>query len=198
MVAQYGKGQRDDSSRSRAAAETGRHDWTQQVTVSMSPSNSLTTSGRRPMAAALPKGSGFPRPYPSIGGDDDPGTTAGDGNASNDKGIEGLLAKVPPTVWQPNAVVRLHRRKANLYWALLLLGYITYIIFVSRLRGHVKVWLRANERSCCEPHSLKPWCEYLVLAACRAASWTRVHSVEQALDPGVTCAGRTVGIKKTW
>lgn len=87
------------------------------------------------MAAAVPKGSFFPRSYPSIGGTDDPRTAAGDGDASNDKGIEGLLAKVPPAVWQPNAVVRPHRRKANLYWALLLLGYMTYVIFVSRLCG---------------------------------------------------------------
>lgn len=42
-----------------------------------------------------------------------------------------LIGKVPPSVWQANAVVPQHRRKAHLYWGLLLVGYAIYIGLVS-------------------------------------------------------------------
>lgn len=45
--------------------------------------------------------------------------------------VDRLLDKVPQSVWQPNAVVQRHRRKANLYWLLLLVGYGVYIALVS-------------------------------------------------------------------
>lgn len=45
--------------------------------------------------------------------------------------VDKLLEKVPQSIWQPNAVVRRHRRKATLYWLLLLLGYGVYIGLVS-------------------------------------------------------------------
>lgn len=47
------------------------------------------------------------------------------------KYVEKLLEKVPQSVWQPNAVVQRHRRKATLYWLLLLVGYGVYIGLAS-------------------------------------------------------------------
>lgn len=55
------------------------------------------------------------------------GTAGGD----RDNPVDKLLEKVPQSIWQPNAVVQRHRRKATLYWLLLLLGYGVYIGLVS-------------------------------------------------------------------
>lgn len=44
-----------------------------------------------------------------------------------------LLLTVPSSMWQPNTVVRRHRRTANVYWAFLLLGYLIYIMCVSTM-----------------------------------------------------------------
>lgn len=48
-----------------------------------------------------------------------------------DGAIDRLLAKLPHSVWKPNAVVPRDRRKATLYWGLLLVGYLVYIAIVS-------------------------------------------------------------------
>eukprot|EP00904_Undaria_pinnatifida_P002843 jgi/Undpi1/1255/HiC_scaffold_109.g14169.m1 len=45
--------------------------------------------------------------------------------------VDRLLEKAPQSIWQPNAVVQRHRRKATLYWLLLLLGYAVYIGLVD-------------------------------------------------------------------
>lgn len=57
-----------------------------------------------------------------------PYIAAGD---DRDNRVDKLLEKVPQSIWQPNAVVREHRKKATLYWLLLLLGYGVYIGLVS-------------------------------------------------------------------
>lgn len=56
---------------------------------------------------------------------------AGNAGEEGDFIVDRWLAKVPTSVWHPNAVVPQHRRKANLYWALLLTGYVIYIGLVS-------------------------------------------------------------------
>eukprot|EP00752_Nemacystus_decipiens_P012551 g11115.t1 len=43
-----------------------------------------------------------------------------------------IIDKVPQSVWQANAVVPRHRRKAHLYWGLLLAGYAIYIALAIR------------------------------------------------------------------
>ena len=53
------------------------------------------------------------------------------GNSDSLFYVDKLLEKVPQSIWQPNAVVQRHRRKATLYWLLLLLGYAVYIGLVS-------------------------------------------------------------------
>ena len=53
------------------------------------------------------------------------------GNSDSLFNVDRLLEKAPQSIWQPNAVVQRHRRKATLYWLLLLLGYAVYIGLVS-------------------------------------------------------------------
>lgn len=55
----------------------------------------------------------------------------GAAGGDRDNPVDKLLGKVPQSIWQPNAVVQRHRRKATLYWLLLLLGYGVYIGLVS-------------------------------------------------------------------
>ncbi|CAM9944545.1 unnamed protein product [Ectocarpus sp. 12 AP-2014] len=43
-----------------------------------------------------------------------------------------LIEKVPEGLWQANGVVPRHRRKAHLYWGLLVLGYAAYIAYAIR------------------------------------------------------------------
>lgn len=105
--------------------------------ISSVPPNVSRTNNITPYkATALHNDSFVSPPYPSIGSSDDhpAGAVADDREDLNVSGggLEGLLDKVPQTVWQPNAVVRPHRRKANIYWALLLVGYTVYIFLVSR------------------------------------------------------------------
>lgn len=42
-----------------------------------------------------------------------------------------LIDKVPESLWQANGVVPQHRRKAHLYWMLLVAGYAIYVALVS-------------------------------------------------------------------
>lgn len=53
------------------------------------------------------------------------------GNPEGDVVFDRLLSTMPHSVWQPNAVVRRHRTRANLYWLALLVGYAFYIALVS-------------------------------------------------------------------
>ena len=76
-------------------------------------------------------------PAIDIGGDLDNRVNASHGAVGGDSDnpepylVDKLLQKVPQSIWQPNAVVQRHRRKAPLYWLLLLLGYGVYIGLVS-------------------------------------------------------------------
>lgn len=71
-----------------------------------------------------------------------------------DSTLGSLIEKVPQSIWQANAVVPRHRRKAHLYWTLLLIGYALYIILVSLERTFPMVssmWgVRAPCRKFCQ------------------------------------------------
>ena len=82
-----------------------------------------------------------------LGYQEESGVTSGDGDrCAPSNSVDKLLELVPQSVWQPNAVVRRHRQKANLYWLMLLIGYAIYIALVS---GFVKVFFRFQGDECC-------------------------------------------------
>lgn len=56
---------------------------------------------------------------------------AAGGDVHDLNGLDRLLARMPSSVWQPNTVVVHHRRPANYYWGVLLMGYLVYIVIVS-------------------------------------------------------------------
>lgn len=88
---------------------------------------------RQTVAPSSDISAGFPAV--DIEGDLDRRANVPHGAAGDDRdkipAVDKLLEKVPQSIWQPNAVVRRHRRKATLYWLLLLLGYGVYIGLVS-------------------------------------------------------------------
>lgn len=109
----------------------------------MEPPPSQSSSHKRGIApkrsSALPiNDSSSSTPFPEIdtGGDlDNPqnyvSVVGSDPVRRGSFDVGNLLQKVPQSLWQPNAVVQRHRRKANMYWLMLIIGYAVYIGLVS-------------------------------------------------------------------
>ena len=99
-------------------------------------SQKKVTAPKRSSAFSINDNSSIAFPESDIGGDGDIAQNLKRYGSNRDKigrsfDVETLLEKVPQSVWQPNAVVHPHRRKANMYWSMLLLGYTVYIGLVS-------------------------------------------------------------------